>query len=120
MSSLLRDLDPGTREPPAAASVLGGEFDADLAAAVRGTSTDVTDSLSGAEANGIVAQLTYRPGSWRFTHALIRDGIYASISEAKLAGLHRRAASVLEPVAAVDRDRGCEAAAHLLLGGTRP
>ena len=114
VSSLLRDLDPGARDVLAAASVLGPEFDADLAAAVGGTSTDVSGALSAAEASGLVAQLPYRPGSWRFTHALIRDGIYGAIGEAELAGLHGRAASVLEPLAAVDRERGGEVAAHLL------
>jgi DNA-binding CsgD family transcriptional regulator len=114
VSSLLRDLDPGAREVLAAASVLGADFDAGLTAAVGGPSTDVPGSLSAAEASGLVAQLPYRPGSWRFTHALIRDGIYGSISEAQLAGLHQRAASVLEPLAAVDQERGAEVAAHLL------
>jgi DNA-binding CsgD family transcriptional regulator len=114
VSSLLRDLDPGARDVLAAASVLGPEFDADLAAAVGGTSTDVSGALSAAEASGLVVPLPHRPGSWRFTHALIRDGIYGSISEAELAGLHRRAASALEPLAAADRERGGEVAAHIL------
>ena len=114
VSSLLRDLDPAARGLLAAASVLGAEFDVDLAAAVGGTSTDVSGPLSAAEAHGLVARLPYQPGSWRFTHALIRDGIYGSISEAELARLHRRAASVLEPAADVDRERGGEVAAHLL------
>ena len=114
MSSLLRDLDPGTRELLAAASVLGTDFDAGLAAAVGGTSTDMTGLLSAAEASGLVTQLPQRPGSWRFTHALFRDGIYGSISEAGLAGLHRRAASALETLAAADRDRRGQVAAHLL------
>ena len=114
VSSLLRDLDPDARSLLAAASVLGADFDASLAAAVGGTSTDVTSALSAAKASGLVNQLPYQAGSWRFTHALIRDGIYGSIGEAQLAGLHRRAASVLEPLAAADRERGGEVAAHLL------
>jgi DNA-binding CsgD family transcriptional regulator len=114
VSSLLRELAPGTRELLAAASVLGGDFDAGAAAAVGGAGTDVSGLLAAAEASGLVAQLPYQAGSWRFTHALIRDGIYGSISEAQLASLHRRAASVLEPLAAVARDRSGEVAAHLL------
>ncbi len=114
VSSLLRDLDPGARELLAAASVLGADFDPDLAAAVSGASTDVSGSLSAAETSGLIAQLPYEPGSWRFTHALIRDGIYGSISGTQLAGLHRRAAAVLEPAAAANRERGGEVAAHLL------
>ncbi len=114
VSSLLRDLDPAARELLVAASVLGGDFDADLAGAVGGTSTDVGGSLAAAEAVGLVARLPHQPGSWRFTHALIRDGIYGSVSEAQLAGLHRRAAAVLEPLAVADRERGGEVAAHLL------
>ncbi len=114
VSSLLRDLDPDARQLLAAASVLGADFDADLAAAVCGTSADVTSRLSAAEASGLVAQPPRRAGSWRFTHALIRDGIYASLGAAQLTDLHRRAASVLGSLAVEDRERGGEVAAHLL------
>jgi DNA-binding CsgD family transcriptional regulator len=114
VSSLLRDLDPGTRGLLAAASVLGTEFRADMAAAVGGAVTGGARSLTAAEASGLVASLPHQAGSWRFTHALFRDGIYGSISEPELAGLHSRAASVLEPLAVIDRERGSEVAAHLL------
>ena len=114
VSSLLRELDGDARDLLSAASVLGADFDADLAAAVAGTSPDATGSLSAAEASGLVAHQARRAGSWRFTHALIRDGIYGSLGEVQLTGLHRRAASVLESLAAEDRERGGEVAAHLL------
>ena len=55
-----------------------------------------------------------RPGSWRFTHALIRDGIYGSLSEDQRIALHARAAAALEPLARAAPEPGSEVAAHLL------
>ena len=81
VSSLLRDLDDGCRGLLAAASVLGTDFSAPLAAAVRGTSQEVTGALAAAEAGGLLTRPPGQPGSWRFSHALIRDGIYASLGE---------------------------------------
>jgi DNA-binding CsgD family transcriptional regulator len=114
VSSLLRDLDSGTRELLAAASVLGAEFDASLAAAVIGTSEDVTGRLSAAALSGLILYRPERSGSWRFAHALIRDGIYASLGADQLIDLHARAAALLEVQAADAPERGAQIAAHLL------
>ncbi len=114
VSSLLRDLDDSARGLLAAASVLGTDFGATLAAEVCGTSQDVTRVLSAAEASGLVTRRPDRPGSWRFTHALIRDGIYASLSEDQRIAWHARAAAALEPLARAAPERGGEVAAHLL------
>ncbi len=70
--------------------------------------------LSAAEASGLVTRRPDRPGSWRFTHALIRDGIYASLSEDQRIAWHARAAAALEPLARAAPERGSEVAAHLL------
>ena len=114
VSSLLRDLDGGTRELLAAASVLGADFDASLAAAVIGSSEDVTGRLTAAALSGLILHRPDRSGSWRFTHALIRDGIYASLGADQLIDLHARAAALLEGQAANAPERGGEIAAHLL------
>jgi DNA-binding CsgD family transcriptional regulator len=114
VSSLLRDLDHGASALLAAASVLGADFDSRLAATVCGTSQNAAGALSGAEARGLVARQPERPGSWRFTHALVRDGIYASLGEDQRIALHAAAAAALEPLAREAPERGGEVAAHLL------
>jgi DNA-binding CsgD family transcriptional regulator len=112
--SLLRDLDDGASVLLAAASVLGAEFDSGLAAAVSGTSQSASGALSAAQASGLVTRQSDRPGSWRFTHALVRDGIYASLGEDRRIALHAGAAAALEPLARESPERGGEVAAHLL------
>ena len=114
VSSLLRDQDGGCRDLLAAASVLGTDFSCALAAAVRGTSQEVTGALAAAEAAGLLTRQPGHPGSWRFSHALIRDGIYAGLGEEQRTALHARAAAALEPLAREVRERGGEVAAHLL------
>ena len=114
VSSLLRDLDGGCRGLLAAASVLGTDFSCALAVAVRGTSQEVTGALAAAEAGGLLTRQPGHPGSWRFSHALIRDGIYASLGEEQRTALHARAAAALEPLAREAPERGGEVAAHLL------
>jgi predicted ATPase len=114
VSSLLRDLDGGRRDLLAAASVLGTDFSYAVAAAVRGTSQPVTGALAPAEVGGLLTKQPGHPGSWRFSHALIRDGIYASLGEQQRTALHARAAAALEPLAREAPERGGEVAAHLL------
>ena len=114
VASLLRDLDDGTCALLAAASVLGADFDSGLAAAVAGTSQDGARALSAAETRGLVTRQPDRPGSWWFTHALVRDGIYASLAEDQRIALHAAAAAALEPLARNAPERGGEIAAHLL------
>src|SRR5271165_6878935 len=102
VSSLSAGLDDGARDLLAAASVLGTEFGSELPASVSGAGEDVLAALTAAEAAG------------RFSHALIRDGIYASLGEDQRVRLHGRAAAALEPLAREAPERGGEVAAHLL------
>ena len=81
VSSLSDGLDDDARGLLAAASVLGTEFGSELAASVSGAGQDVLAALAAAEAAGLVTRRLNRPGAWRFSHALIRDGIYASLGE---------------------------------------
>ena len=114
VSSLSDGLDDGARGLLAAASVLGTEFGSELAASVSGAGQDVLAALAAAEAAGLVTRRLNRPGAWRFSHALIRDGIYASLGEDERVTLHGRAAAALEPLAREAPGRGGEVAAHLL------
>jgi len=114
VTSLLRDLDDGARALLAAASVLGSDFDSGLAAALAGTSQDAASVLSAAQACGLVTRRPDRSGFWWFTHALVRDGIYASLGEDQRIALHAGAAARLEALARHAPERGGEVAAHLL------
>jgi DNA-binding CsgD family transcriptional regulator len=114
VSSLSGGLDDGARGLLAAASVLGTEFGSELAASVSGAGQDVLAALAAAEAAGLAIRRPDRPGAWRFSHALIRDGIYASLGEDQRIVLHGRAAAALEPLARQAPERGGEVAAHLL------
>ena len=114
VASLLSGLDQAACALLAAASVLGADFDPGLAAAVAGTSGDAAGALSAAEARGLVTRQPDRPGSWWFTHALFRDGIYVSLSTGQRTALHAAAAAALEPLARQAAERGGEVAAHLL------
>ena len=62
----------------------------------------------------MIGRMRGRPGSWRFSHALVRDGIYAGLGGQDRIRLHGRAAEVLGPLAAQARERGGEVAYHLL------
>ena len=114
VSSLSDGLDDDARDLLAAASVLGTEFGSGLAAAVGGLDQGVIATLSAAEAKGLLIRLPNRPDSWRFTHALVRDGIYAGLRDDRRVALHGRAAAALEPLAREAPERGGEVAAHLL------
>jgi DNA-binding CsgD family transcriptional regulator len=114
VSSLSGGLDDGARGLLAAASVLGTEFSSELAASVSGAGQDVLAALAAAEAAGLATRRPNRPGSWRFSHALIRDGIYAGLGEDQRVRLHGRAAAALGPLARQAPERGGEVAAHLL------
>ena len=118
--SLLRGLDDEACAVLAAASVLGEAFDPALVADVGPESAEVLRALAAAEHRGLASPSPGRPGAWRFTHALVRDGIYAGIPEDQRIGLHQRAAAALEPLARRAPGRGGEVAAHLLRAAPGP
>ena len=118
--SLLRGLDDEACAVLAAASVLGEAFDPALVAAVGPESGEVLRALAAAEHRGLASPAPGRPGAWRFTHALVRDGIYAGIPEDQRIGLHQRAAAALEPLARRAPGRGAEVAGHLLRAAPGP
>jgi len=118
--SLLRGLDNEACAVLAAASVLGEAFDPALVADVGPESAEVLRALAAAEHRGLASPSPGRPGAWRFTHALVRDGIYAGIPEDQRIGLHQRAAAALEPLARRAPGRGGEVAGHLLRAAPGP
>lgn len=82
----LDKLPQATRQLAQAASVLGQVFSGDALAAVYGGDTAGTDAL------GAAHLFVSRGADFSFVHALVRDGIYASISPQDRQQLHQRAA----------------------------
>ena len=89
-------LDAATRDALRAASVLGERFDPTMLAHML----NAEYSLDRAAFEGIVRPLGVR--SMAFSHALIRDAVYAELAPSTSASLHRLAAEALAGVAADD------------------
>ena len=89
VAALLSSMTAEQRAVLAAASVLGERIDPALL-------TDVVQStaLPTVQA-GVAAGLLVEVDGWRFTHALLRDGVYAGIDAGQRGALHQRAAHVL-------------------------
>jgi hypothetical protein len=76
------------------AAVLGREFEPALLALAAGTSEQELLALLGpADAASIIEPLEH--GRWRFTHVLLREGLYADLPVAQRAALHQGAAAAL-------------------------
>jgi DNA-binding SARP family transcriptional activator/tetratricopeptide (TPR) repeat protein len=103
------------------AAVTGREFDLDLLADVSGTDADdVLDLLDEAVAAHTVEEGDL-PGRYRFTHALVRETLYGSVSLTRRGRLHAATAVALEARLADDPDLVAEVAHHFVLGvATRP
>lgn len=95
LGARLRDLDDGALIAVQAASVLGTRFEPELLAAlVERSPEDLLEQLEGAEAAHVVEPAG--AGAYRFAHDLLRELIYAELSGARRARLHKRAAELLE------------------------
>jgi tetratricopeptide (TPR) repeat protein len=94
-----RRLDPlsdDERSLLALAAVVGREFDVGLLQTAAAMAADVVLArLTAAAAIGLVEEHE-RAGSFRFTHALIREMLYGDLLPATRAELHRRVAAALE------------------------
>ena len=79
------------------ASVLGRDFDARVLAAVCEMDDDaVGDALEEAERARLVGTQDVRSGLWRFSHAMVRETLYAEHRTTQRVRLHRRAGQILE------------------------
>ena len=85
-------LAPADVDVLSAASVLGERIDAELLARVCVTAR-VPDAVDAATAAGIVRR--FGDGTTGFTHALIRDAVYADLPPSRRTALHRAAAEAL-------------------------
>jgi DNA-binding CsgD family transcriptional regulator/DNA-binding transcriptional ArsR family regulator len=112
VAGMLAGLDPEARETVAAAAALGEDIDLGLLA-------DVTDLLPAAVAGhlaalaqaGLLTVIGDAPPRYRFTHALVREGVVAE-STRVTATLHRSAALALERRVGEDPVHAARIAAH--------
>lgn len=109
----LERLSPGSAELLAAASVLGREFAVALAAGVAGVErAQALDLLDEAAAAGAVEPSLDAAASWRFTHALFHEAVYARVPAGRRARLHARAAEALERYGGPGADAAVSELAH--------
>ncbi len=95
------------------AAVIGSEFGADLVTEVSEMpGEDVIASLETAVAAGLLADVPGTLERYGFSHALFRQAVYASVSRARRAALHRRLAEVLEGQHGSDPRHVSELARH--------
>lgn len=93
----LAPLPEATRALLAAAAVAGREFDlALLEAALDTPRAALLEQLGAALDIDLVVAVADRPGSYRFSHALIRDTIYEQVRPSECVALHRRFGAILE------------------------
>ena len=79
------------------ASVLGRDFDARvLAAMCEMDAAAVDDALEEAERARLIGTQDDRRGLWRFSHAMVRETLYAEHRTTQRVRLHRRAGQILE------------------------
>ncbi|MGY1635357.1 BTAD domain-containing putative transcriptional regulator [Geodermatophilus sp. SYSU D00742] len=91
----LERLPAGTREVLELAAVAGREVGLDLLEASGTPAEEALAALDSATASGLVVEGS-RPWSWRFTHALVQEVLYADLPRLRRARLHARVAAALE------------------------
>ncbi len=109
----LERLDPTTRRLLTMAAVMGREFRLSVIEALVDLGEDVVlDAMDEALTAGIVTEEADAPGNFSFTHALIREALYTSITAARRVRLHHRIASALEQQSSSLESRIPELAYH--------
>ena len=90
-------LGPACNEVLTVASVIGREFELRVLAASAERSEDETlELLEAAEDARVILAVDGTPGSWRFSHALVRETLYEEVRTTRRVRMHRRIADVLE------------------------
>jgi hypothetical protein len=85
-----------------AAAVIGRDIDTLLLETTAGLDNErVLSLLEPAVATGLLVEVAGR-WDYRFTHALVRDALYAELSRLQRARIHRRVGEALETLHAVD------------------
>jgi DNA-binding SARP family transcriptional activator len=105
----LERLSDGTRELLTRAAVVGEEFELELVASDQERALDLLET---ALAHHVVAESATGVGRFRFSHALVREALYADLSAVRKARLHREVGEALEALHGDDADRALELAHH--------
>lgn len=112
IAASLDDVPEATRELLATASVIGTHFSMDLLAELTGCrAKQVLVDLQPALDNHFLA-LEGRTSSYRFTHSLVRDGLYQRLRSLRRANLHRACADALASAAPAEAGPHLPAIAH--------
>jgi len=102
-----------TRRLLTLAAVMGREFRLSVIEALVDVGEDaVLDAMDEALTASIVTEEAGAPGSFSFTHTLIREALYTSITAARRVRLHHRIASALEQELSPFESRVAELAYH--------
>ena len=110
----VRDLRRATATTLAAAAVIGRTFDLDVLSALTGEPIDATiAALEDAMARGLVEELPDHFDRFTFSHALVREALYAQHSRTRSIRLHARVGELLEH--ASGGGSAAEVAHHLFL-----
>lgn len=101
----LQRLGRETNQLLAIGAVIGREFGHEILGHVAAAPTDaVAEALEQAAQAGVVEELRGTVGTYRFTHALIRETLYGNMTGLRRAALHRAVGEALEAL----RPRGHE------------
>ncbi len=117
----LTRLDGRTREALMLASVLGQTFDlGSLAAVTERAPVELSDALDEALQAGLLSEVAGPPGTFEFSHALVRETLYRRPSSVRRELLHRRAGEALVAhYHGRDDAHAAELARHFLAAGAR-
>ncbi len=85
------------------AAVIGHEFEfALISTTADDPSSHLIEGLERLERAGVIVAVPDRPGSFSFTHALVRDAVYDGVPMALRFQLHRRVAEAMEEASDAD------------------
>jgi class 3 adenylate cyclase len=87
-------------------SVIGREFGTDVLEAASGLAHDrLLEALDEATAARVVTRVADAVGRYRFSHALVREALYADVTRGERVGLHRQIGEALETLHRARPDR---------------
>jgi DNA-binding SARP family transcriptional activator/tetratricopeptide (TPR) repeat protein len=112
----LARIDEDVRQLLSVASVAGREFDLALLTQVTDTPVERALDLLDSAVAAYTIEEAGTAGAYRFTHALVRETLYAGLTVARRGLLHARIAEALEPRLALDPELVVELAHHFVLG----
>ena len=93
----LARVSEGCRQTLSLAAVIGREFDLRALAEGRGVlEEELTDELEEAIRAHLIADVPDAPGTMRFSHDLVREGLYRGLSGVRRSSLHKTVGEALE------------------------